>query len=308
MSLVGSGLRPAPTSDQPALGRAAQLVQDARRRAGLTQEQVAAVGGIAVRTLRSMESGSGRRPRRSSVLQVCAVLDLDYAGRTELLSLYGLAAERADLSFPYTRRQARPNLIDTTIREIRSSLETVSISGLVVVGSGGAGRHETEDRLVTARADGVDRTFAFCDPDPEIGCSDITISPTSGCTVGARTHIPGSDIILFEILFTRSLQRGESYTFSYQLDYRLPEHDQRRAHRSGPVGGFNGYVLTDKVDIYTTRVRFEAQEPPPGCYQIFRHRPGEPILDVRQLAVASGEVQLVLRNPRRGSHGIRWAW
>lgn len=293
----------------PDVPRAARLLRDARRRARLTQEELAEASGLAVRTVRALESEPAGTPRRSSVWQICAALELEFADRDELLALYGLAPEPADVQFPYTRRHARPNALDAVTSDARARLEVVSVSTIASVGPRRTVLEEVEERVVTARVDGVDRSPAFWDPNPcpgTVGLDDLVVTGLFGCSVGAMTQVAVAGVFLFELVFPRPLRRGQSWSYAYRLRYR--ERAEQSRPGFGTASGFAGKIVTDKLDVITIGACFDAGQLPRECWQIFRHRPGDPAEDVRRLTVDNGESQLVIRNPRRGSHGVRWAW
>ncbi|MBN6038330.1 helix-turn-helix transcriptional regulator [Amycolatopsis sp. 195334CR] len=65
------------------------LLRDARRRAGLTQDQLAARSGVGVRTIRRLENGSGNDPRIGTVTLLADALDVAPGERRNLLVAAG---------------------------------------------------------------------------------------------------------------------------------------------------------------------------------------------------------------------------
>ncbi|MGC7095198.1 helix-turn-helix domain-containing protein [Amycolatopsis lurida] len=65
------------------------LLRDARRRAGLTQDQLAARSGVGVRTIRRLENGSGNDPRIGTVTLLADALDVAQDERRNLLVAAG---------------------------------------------------------------------------------------------------------------------------------------------------------------------------------------------------------------------------
>ncbi|QFU91897.1 helix-turn-helix transcriptional regulator [Amycolatopsis sp. YIM 10] len=65
------------------------LLRDARRRAGLTQDQLAARSGVGVRTIRRLENGSGNDPRIGTVTLLADALDVAPDERRNLLVAAG---------------------------------------------------------------------------------------------------------------------------------------------------------------------------------------------------------------------------
>ncbi|PXY29108.1 XRE family transcriptional regulator [Prauserella coralliicola] len=62
------------------------LLRDARRRAGLTQDELAARSGVGVRTIRRLETGSGTDPRIGTVTLLAVALDVTQDERRGLLA------------------------------------------------------------------------------------------------------------------------------------------------------------------------------------------------------------------------------
>ncbi|GAB3478514.1 helix-turn-helix domain-containing protein [Amycolatopsis cihanbeyliensis] len=62
------------------------LLRDARRRAGLTQDELAARSGVGVRTIRRLETGSGTDPRVGTVTLLADALDVTPDERRNLLA------------------------------------------------------------------------------------------------------------------------------------------------------------------------------------------------------------------------------
>lgn len=65
------------------------LLRDARRRAGLTQEGLAVVSGVGVRTIRRLETGGGNEPRIGTVTLLADALDVTPEQRRDLLAAIG---------------------------------------------------------------------------------------------------------------------------------------------------------------------------------------------------------------------------
>ncbi|WP_194897695.1 tetratricopeptide repeat protein, partial [Catenulispora pinisilvae] len=64
----------------------AEVLREHRLRAGLTQEQLADLSGVSVRTIAALEAGKGRTPRPSSVTRLAEALRLPEDARLELVA------------------------------------------------------------------------------------------------------------------------------------------------------------------------------------------------------------------------------
>ncbi|RJQ66490.1 XRE family transcriptional regulator [Pseudonocardiaceae bacterium YIM PH 21723] len=75
-----------------------ELLRQGRRRAGLTQEELAERAGVSARTIRSLESGRHRDPRLSTARELAAALCRTADERDELMSVLatgGLSGARS---------------------------------------------------------------------------------------------------------------------------------------------------------------------------------------------------------------------
>ncbi|WP_211363695.1 helix-turn-helix domain-containing protein [Saccharothrix saharensis] len=80
--------------------RFGSLLRQFRREAGLTQDELAVRSGVAVRTVRRFETGSGSNPQLSTVRQLAEALALSPSERATLLAAVGQAAAPAEPSTP----------------------------------------------------------------------------------------------------------------------------------------------------------------------------------------------------------------
>lgn len=80
-------------------GRLGELIRSFRRRAGLTQQEVADLAGLSVAGLRDVEQGRVTRPRASTVRRLADVLGLTLEELDTLLRRSNSAAEDEDLRF-----------------------------------------------------------------------------------------------------------------------------------------------------------------------------------------------------------------
>lgn len=130
----------APDSGRGKLGR---LLQQHRRSAQLTQEELASRAGLSTRTIRYLESGRTRRPQRESVRLLAQALDLGEAAHEELLTVALEAGEAPPIAglppdavaaVPSTGVVGRAELLDALITTLGSKPCVVSLTGLPGVG------------------------------------------------------------------------------------------------------------------------------------------------------------------------------
>ncbi|ASR35545.1 XRE family transcriptional regulator [Prauserella marina] len=83
------------------MSRFGGLLRELRRQAGMTQEQLAEKSGVAVRTIRRLETGSPTDPRMGTVTSLADALDVSHEQRRVLLAA-------ADGTEPVAVREAHP--------------------------------------------------------------------------------------------------------------------------------------------------------------------------------------------------------
>lgn len=98
------------------------LLRDARRRAGLTQEELATRSGVGVRTIRRLETGSGTDPRVGTVTLLADALDAGQDDRRALLT----AAAGPPQQPPGTSAPAPGEITTATTTEATESAEATA--------------------------------------------------------------------------------------------------------------------------------------------------------------------------------------
>lgn len=99
--------------------RFATLIKDGRRRAGLTQEELADVSGVGRTTIIRWESGNTDRPVAEQVRKVVAALGID--PREVPIALGLITREEAELPPP----EPRPEMLDALVREFEAAKDGV---------------------------------------------------------------------------------------------------------------------------------------------------------------------------------------
>lgn len=122
-----------------------ELLRLHRRRAGLTQEQLALRAGLGVRTLRDLERGRVRRPQRESLRLLTEALALSGESRARFISAAtALAAEGEPPNGVPVPAQLPPDVADFTGRDALGreilALLTREVTPTAVVVSAVAGR------------------------------------------------------------------------------------------------------------------------------------------------------------------------
>ncbi|MFJ5229237.1 ATP-binding protein [Kitasatospora sp. NPDC088391] len=131
------------------------MLREQRRRAGLTQEELAERAGVSAHAISMLEAGR-RRPRLSSVTRLAAALGLDEAARTRLMSAAEGAAEGAADTPPAAGTAAAATATATAGTAAATAAEPPN-------GAAGASRCQlpADTRLFTGRAKELDRLLAL---------------------------------------------------------------------------------------------------------------------------------------------------
>ncbi|AEV81049.1 Disease resistance protein RPS5 [Actinoplanes sp. SE50] len=115
------------------------LLRELRRRAGLTQEELAVRAAIGVRTVRDLERGRAARPQRTTADLLARALGLAGADHDGFLA----AARSRPAGTPFLRSAPTDDLIgrDTDIAELTASLaDPAGPRGVTLVGAAGVGK------------------------------------------------------------------------------------------------------------------------------------------------------------------------
>ncbi len=169
-----------------------QTLRGARRRAGLTQDQLAGLSTVSVRAIRDLEQGRVARPRKDTVRLLAAAMRLSDAHRVALEMAADCAwssstladAYGADLALPpaplrpLVGREAELRALEGLLTAERERL--VTVAGLPGVGKT---RLAQEAAVVLHTRDRIPVLWVAADADPE---SD---DRGAGCTGGAARSV-----------------------------------------------------------------------------------------------------------------------
>lgn len=160
-------------SDDGTVSFGRQLLRQ-RRRAGLTQERLAHLAGVGLRTLRDIEAGATTYPQEETARRLCEALRLPPDEHATLLAMLRATPRRRPprhpsvppplrapvvLPLPLTAMIGREREIETLTQLLRQAHNGAATRLLTVTGPGGVGKTrlvlEVASRLRDAFADGV---------------------------------------------------------------------------------------------------------------------------------------------------------
>lgn len=212
-----------------------------RRSASLTQEQLADLAGVHVRTVRGLETGRIRSPRRATVDLLARALGLDVSAHIGLLTTWGLGdvGPIAD-AHPPLRTEHRSEL-ESILAERATESTPISVTERVCVG---ADRSQvwrrTEETIVALRPAVVARSVLYDPEDPEVDVVQIHLSDVENGQVVRERVDQDRRCKMFEISLGRSLSTGQSHILRYSMNLE-PGQDGEPAvlpTQGQAIGGF----------------------------------------------------------------------
>jgi transcriptional regulator with XRE-family HTH domain len=275
--------------------------------AGLTQDQLAELSGLTVRTIRGLEAGRVERPRLSSLDALTHALGLAVSDRFALLETWHLYDPTPATSTLPPAGDAEVEVIEAHLAQSRADLKTIAVNEFVEIGAHRriSARHTQEVNL--ALSNDVASRYVYYDPlDETVDPTQLHLSALHNCVVNREIHDPERQGVLFDLGLDRSLAAGDTHICRYSADFEAA----RTTGRSIPPDtGVEIAGFFHAPALYLMEVRFHQTAWPRGCNQVYQARPEAPIRVVRQLSV-SGErtYHIALQNPRPGGHGISWFW
>jgi transcriptional regulator with XRE-family HTH domain len=281
-------------------------VREARLVAGLTQEHLAAVSELSVRTVRNLELGTGPAPRRASLVRIAAALGMSPVQREDLLTRAGYADEPVTGNDPLLFGSNTE--VGAVIRHNVSRIDWISVQLRTRVGADRVEELEEETRVMRARVDGVDGVYLICAADTGRyrKATSVGVSCIEDCEVVEVVQLPGPDLRVIRLGFGRVLARGELHSYRFRLDYPA---GAGAGHRQRAItAGYGGNGFFRPTPLYAMRVQFDSADRPAECIQVFQSRPGRAMRDVRPIPLIGAAAQLILRDARPGTHGLRWSW
>lgn len=282
------------------------MLKDLRRQYGLTQERLADIAGLHVRTIRGLESGRITRPRRSSMDLLARALGLDIERYLALLAAWDIhepAMPEPATAEPGTRMEA----IEAFLARSRKSYRSVTVNELVVIGEDRRTVTRTTQDVAVALVDGFSSMGIFYDPEEDaIDIDKYHLTDLENCEVEREMRDPAGRAKLFELRLPRPLRQGETQVVHYSVDMRAA---RTAAATALPTTGDEITGFSHSPASYLLEVRFHERATPAVCTQVFQPRPTAPVHEVGRLALSSrNSVHIALLNPKPGGHGIAWRW
>jgi transcriptional regulator with XRE-family HTH domain len=284
-----------------------ELLRRLRLSARMTQEQLANLSGVHVRTVRGLETGRISAPRRATVNFLIRALGLDASAQMRVLESWGLGADGPVGAEVPPIGEATPNDIEQFLAHSWARVMSVQVSETVTVGADRRPRSRQTQEVAVALTDGVTGRHLFYDPeDSAIDMSRFDLTGCVNCQVVRERVTADGSAKLIELSYGRSLRKGETHVVRYSVDLAaaLAEESSEAPAEGTEIGGFSRSPA-----VYVLEVRFDSKAIPRHCSRIFQARPQGAVQRMARLKIDNNyTAHIALINPKPGGHGICWRW
>jgi transcriptional regulator with XRE-family HTH domain len=284
-----------------------------RADAGLTQEQLADLAGLHVRTVRGIETGRISAPHRSTVEALTQALGLEVTARMRLLETWGLVVAGplapAEPAVPSALEQTGDDAVEDVVAAFvtrsAATLLPVAVTEQITIGPDRRSTSRRTEEVAVALVDGVAGRHLYFDPEGAVDPDHVHLSAVDNARVVRELRMPGGPAKVFELAFDRTLDKGDTHVLRYSVDLRPARTGGGVLPADGrEIGGF----LRSPAS-YLLEVRFAAGVMPRRVAQVFQAHPAGPVREVGRLRTGAGSaVHIALVNPKPGGHGIVWQW
>lgn len=166
--------------------------------------------------------------------------------------------------------------------------------------------------VTQARETGADRSLLVYNSDPDVDVSRITLSDMEDCRIGRHRAEVQSNLVAFELLFDRRLSVGETYVYSYRVNFgdaflTAEELSKQKLNPFDATQGVRAFRRTSNA--YVMKARFDPDALPVRCFRVHSTRMSgtQQVVDDIGLS-AQGSAHIAIQDVTPGVHGIRWEW
>ena len=281
-----------------------------RQAAGLTQQQLADLSELSVRTVRGLENEAAAEPRVESLTRLAAALGLPSATRTDMLTAWGhIEKDESNLLEQlYAGEQTGQAALRALVRARVAQTSYLTWLSTVVVGPDRRIASRQVDKILVARVDAVRGEAQICEPTSPVALALVELRPIGGCRVLRARTLPQLGVKVFDVDFGVVLRRGAVHRISYLNDYRRATEviPQQPGSVSSDVTGDGFYR---KVPTYSLQVSFQDEDLPKRCIRVYRPRPDARVTEIEQVPVTAwGSAQFTIQDAKPGNHGMKWEW
>lgn len=296
-----------PARKEPSGGSAAPpagpgLLRHFRRRAELTQFELAERCGVSDRTVRGLETGAIKKPQQTTLRLLAEALALSVREQAHFAAAWGSKRGARWLEGMMPDAAENRAELERQLHEQYGNIREVTNWSRRTMG---------RDR----RAEGLSVRRGFI---VEQGCLDTwlfafggagrtrppVVTATENCRL-VTIHDWVDEAWLYELTFDRTLQPGEAYSFIYELEHDNTE--DAPAEIPTPTKALVGIAAS--MPSLTVEVRFHPDALPAGVWQVYKAlQTGELTLVAPMALSPFHTVHLVLEHPEPGFYGLLWTW
>ncbi|WP_392507832.1 helix-turn-helix domain-containing protein [Naumannella halotolerans] len=230
-----------------------------REQRRLTQAQLADRSGVSQRSIRAIENGQSKRPHAATIRSIAFGLELS---RDELAQLSGQGVSPSVTALAEMLRTS-PELLQGQLRGIHS---TAALGGSwtsqfhhnqVHIGRDGHFELTRTQRMITSTVPELTHVLRVCNysDGPRHGVPEM--HDMYGCSLSGQWVLPQHNVVVYELKFDRTLRRGDSITYGYSTDERLPTEIRRTSRLPDRV--VSGTRST--IDLLRMELRFRGRVP-----------------------------------------------
>ena len=271
-----------------------------RRESGFTQSDLSRLSGVSVRTIRGIERGEILTPQIATLQQIVLTLGLSPETQAEFMHAWATPPQAGFDQLLVDPHLSEIEHIDALTRGTLGSYRVISQVWRTRVSTDRRLAHTWCHSAIVAVEDGMDRVFNVQSGDEGTSAADLDFTPLLGCRLRSRRDFPESNVVVFEGALPRSLAKGETHAYAYQVD----DNSDRTAHRADSDGFVWGPPHTARslvvsVEFATAPAQVTRIERPPGQDFLFH--------DAVQLDEAN-RASLVMEDAGPGAFGFAWTW
>jgi transcriptional regulator with XRE-family HTH domain len=294
------------TGDTAQVNEGGRRLRSVRIAAGLTQDQLAELARVHVRTIRGLEAGRISRPRRSTVDALAAAIGLGLTGRAELFAAWRIYDPRPATSTVAPTGDGRLDVIEAYLARSRREFRIAAVLEQAVIGTDRRAARRATQEVVVAQQSGVSIRAIHYDPmDETVDLAQFHLEELVNCAVVDEVVDPGGQGKLFTLQLPTPLDAGQTHIARYVADFATI----RTAGGPLPKSAAEIAGFFHSPAIYLLEVQFQESDLPIACEQVYQSRPTTSMRTIAPLALSDGRTcHVALVNPRPGGHGIAWRW
>ncbi len=262
-----------------------QWLRVMRVRNRMTQEQLAGSAAIHVRTIRNLESGRIRRPRRATLDALASVLGMNQTDREDFVSTWLPLIDQA-LPLSDVVHSANTQLNKLALSAMNSAA-ILALSEVVRVNAERRIKSWLTEEVIEARIDHLqNRTVIYQPLDPSMRLDLLQLRGLENCAMEGARVFQSAGAKLFRLNLGRTISRGDSHLLRYCADFDAARVGGDDASNSSSANeAISGFLRPPRS--YVLEVRFTEGTVPRQLMQVFQPAMDAPVRVIQRLQLAS---------------------